>query len=271
MTPKQLRAALHSDARTIGTLIVADSPRWPAQVTQIGLDFVFIDTEHIAIDRKELSWMCQVYTGLGLPPIVRIPAPDPYAATMALDAGAAGIVAPYVETVAQVQALRGAVKLRPLKGARLEAILAGRERLDPDLAAYQQTHSAENILIINVESRPAVENLDTLLAVEGLDAVLVGPHDLSSSLGRPEQYDAPEFEAAVRTIAHKARARGLGAGFHCWLGVEHEIALAAAGYNFFIHSADIIAMKQTLAAEVRALRSALGETAGGDHIRAVNI
>src|SRR5437764_2135485 len=107
MTPHALRSALHAGQRVYGTLIVADSPRWPAQVAQIGLDFVFIDTEHIALDRKELSWMCQVYAGLGLPPLVRIPSPDPYAATMALDAGAAGIVAPYVETVREVQALRG--------------------------------------------------------------------------------------------------------------------------------------------------------------------
>ena len=114
MTSKRLRAALHSGARIYGTLIVADSPRWPAQVARIGLDFVFIDTEHIALDRGRLSWMCQTYAALGLVPIVRIPSPDPYAATMALDAGAAGIVAPYVETVAQVKALHGAVKLRPI-------------------------------------------------------------------------------------------------------------------------------------------------------------
>ena len=56
----------------------------------------------------------------GLPPLVRIPSPDPYAATMALDGGAAGIVAPYVETPEQVQTLRGAVKLRPIKGRKLE-------------------------------------------------------------------------------------------------------------------------------------------------------
>src|SRR5206468_10866866 len=138
---------------------------------------------HIAIDRKELSWMCQTYAGFGLPPIVRIPAPDPYAATMVLDGGAAGIIAPYSETVEQVKALRGAVKLRPIKGARLEAVLEGRAKFEPDLAAYQQERYEDNLLIINVESRPAIENMDALLAVDGVDGVLIGPHDLSSSLG----------------------------------------------------------------------------------------
>lgn len=269
MTAKELRVALR-DGRAFGTLIVADSPRWPAQVAQVGLDFVFIDTEHIAIDRKALSWMCQTYAALGLPPIVRIPAPDPFAATMALDAGAAGIVAPYVETVEQVKALRGAVKLRPIKGARLEAMLAGRGKVEPELAAYQQERYANNVMVINIESRPAVENLDALLAVDGVDAVLIGPHDLSSSLGMPERYDAPEFDAAVRVIAEKARARGIGAGIHSWMGVAREVAWARMGLNFFIHSADIIAMKEMLSREVAELRAALGAETAGRHGRATD-
>src|SRR5206468_668433 len=145
-----------------------------------------------------------------------------------LDAGAAGIVAPYVETVGQVRALRGAVKLRPLKGARLDAILNQNAPVEGVLAQYQEDKYAENILVINIESQPAIQNLDALLEVEGVDAVLIGPHDLSSSLGIPEQYDAPAFEAAVRTIVHRARSRNIGAGIHSWMGLPREIAWAGA-------------------------------------------
>lgn len=271
MTSQQLRAALQGGQRVYGTLIVSDSPRWPAQVAQLGLDFVFLDTEHIALDRKVLSWMCQTYAALGLTPIVRIPAPDPYAATMALDAGAGGIVAPYVETVEQVKALRGAVKLRPIKGARLDAVLDGRAQFEPALAAYQQQHHRQNLMIINVESQPAIDNLDALLAVEDLDGVLIGPHDLSSSLGIPEQYEAPAFESALRTIAQKARARNVFAGIHSWMGVEREIAFARMGFNFFIHSADILAMKAAISAEIRQLRQALGDLSSGPATKAENI
>ena len=271
MTTQELRAMLRAGRPVYGTLIVSDSPRWPASVAQIGLDFVFIDTEHIALDRGPLSWMCQTYAALGLPPIVRIPSPDPYAATMALDAGAAGIVAPYVETLEQVKALRGAVKLRPLKGARLDAILNQGARLEPALAEYQQTRSAENILVINIESRPALENLDALAAAEGVDAVLVGPHDLSCSLGVPEKYDAPEFDAAVRAIARGARARGAGAGIHSWMGVAREASWARDGMNMFIHSADIIAMREALSREVRELRAALGSREAGRAAKPENV
>jgi 2-keto-3-deoxy-L-rhamnonate aldolase RhmA len=271
MTTKQLRAALRNGNRVYGTLIVSDSPRWPGQIAQIGLDFVFIDTEHVALDRRELAWMCQTYAALGLPPIVRIPSPDPFAATMALDAGAAGIVAPYIETADQVRALHGAVKLRPIKGARLDAVLNGRGQFESELTAYQNQHHAETLLIINIESRPAIDDLDALLAVDGVDAVLIGPHDLSSSLGIPEQYDAPAFEAAVREIVGRSRDRGVGAGIHSWMGVARELAWAQAGLNLLIHSADIIAMKQTLTAEIRELRYALGDVEPGAPSAAVSI
>jgi 4-hydroxy-2-oxoheptanedioate aldolase len=271
MNAKQLRQALHSGRPVYGTLIVSESPRWPAQIAQIGLDFVFIDTEHVALDRGALAWMCQTYAALGLAPIVRIPSPDPFAATMALDGGAAGIVAPYIETPEQVRALYGAIKLRPIKGVRLEAALRGQGEFEPALASYQQKNHEDNLLIINVESAPALKNLDALLRCDGLDGVLIGPHDLSCSLGVPEQYDAPEFEAAIRTITQRARARGIGAGIHSWMGVAREIAWGQAGMNLFIHSADIIAMKQTLTTEVRELRTALGDLGGSRSVQAVNI
>ncbi|MHC4117119.1 MAG: HpcH/HpaI aldolase family protein [Planctomycetota bacterium] len=84
MTPATLRQRLIAGDTLFGTLIVSPSPRWPDVVRGCGLDFVFIDTEHIALDRADLSWMCQTYAALGLPPLVRIPSPDPYAAGMAL-------------------------------------------------------------------------------------------------------------------------------------------------------------------------------------------
>ena len=104
MNPIELGAALRSGARVYGTLVISPAPSWPTQVKRLGLDFVFLDTEHISLDRHQLSWMCQTYSALGIAPLVRIPSPDPYQATMVLDGGAAGVVAPYVETVEQVKA-----------------------------------------------------------------------------------------------------------------------------------------------------------------------
>ncbi|MBM3874932.1 MAG: aldolase [Verrucomicrobia bacterium] len=259
MNPSELSKQLRAGQTVFGTLIVSPSPRWPEVVRGCGLDFVFIDTEHIALDRAELSWMCQTYAALGLPPLVRIPSPDPFAATMVLDGGAAGVIAPYVESADQVQALRGAVKLRPLKGRRLERLLDG-DAPGGDLGPYIAAGAENRLLIVNIESVPAIEALDSILAVPGLDAVLIGPHDLSCSLGVPENYDHPDFLKACETIFRKARAAGIGAGIHFWGEVEQQARFLQLGANMLIHSADISLFQKHLKRELDAIR----RTVGGD-------
>ena len=177
-------------------------------IANVGLDFVFLDTEHIAVDRIQLAWMCQAYSGHGLAPIVRIPSPDPYLACQVLDGGAAGVVAPYLESVAEVQQLHGAVKLRPMKGQRLERALTDENELNKLTADYLADYNRDKLCIVNIESTPAIDALDDILAVPDVDALLVGPHDLSINLGIPEQYGHPRFEEAIQTIRSEERRVG---------------------------------------------------------------
>ncbi|MCC6494547.1 MAG: aldolase, partial [Pirellulales bacterium] len=179
--------------RVYGTLVTANSPVWPGMLARTGLDFVFIDTEHVPLDRETVSWMCRTYGALGLAPVVRIGSPCPVAACQMLDGGAAGVIAPYVETPDQVRALVGAVKHRPVKGGRLPGVIAGGAECEPALRTYLDRRNSAQLCIVNIESTPALERLDEILAVDGLDVVLIGPHDLSCSLGVPEQYDHPRF------------------------------------------------------------------------------
>ena len=256
---------LRSADRLYGTLIVSPSPHWVPVVASLGLDFVFIDTEHIPLDREKLAWMCQAYRAVGLPPIVRITSPDPYEACVALDGGAVGIVAPYVETAEHVRALVGAVKKRPLKGRTLEAHLSG-EPLDSDLQAYVEKRATPRTLIVNIESAPALAALDEILAVDGLDGVLIGPHDLSCSLGVPENYEHPTFLAACDTIITKARARGIGAGAHVTYQanrIAHEERWARLGANLIVHAADIILFAEGIRRDIGDLKARLSDCAQG--------
>jgi len=190
MTPANLRQRLLAGEPVFGTLIVSPSPHWPEAVRSCGLDFVFIDTEHIALDRAQLSWMCHTYATLGLPPLVRITSPDPCAATMVLDGGAAGVAA--------------------------------------------------------------------LNALDAILAALIGPNDLSCSLGLPERYDHPEFLAACETIFRKARSARLGAGIHFWGGVDQHVRFLQLGANLLIHSADITLFQKHLRTELGAVKQAAG-------------
>ena len=261
MNGNELRIALHEGRRVYGTLVVSPSPRWTQAVNVLGLDFVFLDTEHVAMDRAQLSWMCETYSAMRLAPVVRIPQPDPYQACMVLDGGAQGIIVPYVETAEQVRQLVGACKYRPLKGIRLHRFLHGEERLEPKLQRYLDINNANNTLIVNIESLPALEALDDILSVEGLDGVLIGPHDLSISLGIPEEYDHPDFIHTVDIIIQKARFYHVGAGIHATFAgaVEQEIRWAKLGANLIVHWGDILTFRHWMRKDIEAIKLALGD------------
>jgi 2-keto-3-deoxy-L-rhamnonate aldolase RhmA len=257
MNGREIIQALHAGRRVFSAATVSPSPLWPGLLKQIGIDFVFVDTEHTPIDRETLSWICQTYQALGLPPVVRLPCNDPFEACKALDAGAGGVIGPYLETPDQVRCLVGAVKLRPLKGRRLQEAVQNPASLEPELRDYLEKRNGDKILIANIESTPAIENLPEICSVPGLDAVLIGPHDLSCSLGIPEQYSHPRFDEAVRKIFRIAREHHVGAGIHFWLGLEQEITWAKAGGNLVMHSSDLAAFSRTLKTEIEQLRNAL--------------
>jgi 4-hydroxy-2-oxoheptanedioate aldolase len=242
-----------------GTCIASTSPTWPAIALRAGLDFVFLDTEHIPLERMEIARMCQTFRAMGIAPIVRIPSPDPYRACQMMDAGAEGVVAPYLENVGQIKELVGALKYRPLKGELLDRALDAPDQLDPALHQYLDKWNEGNVCIANIESVPALNRLDELLSVPGLDAVFIGPHDLSISLGLPEQYDHPVFEEAVKKIIRITRAHGLAVGIHFSESPERQIRWMKEGVNLIIHSSDLAMFSQRLQHDMNAIKQAAGE------------
>lgn len=243
-----------------GTCISSTAPHWPIAAQKADLDFVFIDTEHIALDRSQLAILCQLYEAKGISPIVRIPSPDAYLACQAIDAGARGIVAPYLESVEQINQLTAAVKYRPLKGEVLADYLSGSKAMTEHMRSYLQAYNLGNICIANIESVPAMERLDELLSVEGLDAVFIGPHDLSVNMGIPEQYDNPIFENAVTTIIKQCRAKNIAVGVHFSLEVERQLKWVKEGANLVIHSFDVALFSQRLYDDILFIKNEVGDT-----------
>jgi 4-hydroxy-2-oxoheptanedioate aldolase len=265
MNGKDLKAAMQSGKRVYGTCVTMHANRWPGMIAGTGVDFVFIDTEHTAIQRETLAMMCTMFQQHNVAPIVRIPEPDPYQVTEVLDGGAAGIVAPYVETVEEVKALAAATKLRPIKGERARNVMDGTEEFEPELKKYVDDRCAGNILAVNIESVPALRNLDDILKIDELDVVLVGPHDLTCSLGIAEEWTHPKMKAALEEIITKSRAAGKGVGVHISYSVEEEMWCAEKGANFMVHSSDISICQEAISGDIARFRKDLGdEAAGGD-------
>ena len=255
---KTLLRKIKAGGIVFGTCITSTAPTWPAVALHAGLDFVFLDTEHIPLERMEISRMCQTFRAMGIAPIVRIPSPDPFRACQMMDAGAEGVVAPYLENPRQIRDLIGALKFRPLKGELLEKALDNPDQMESSLRQYLDKWNEGNVCIANIESVVAMDRLEELLAIKGLDAVFIGPHDLSISLGLPEKYDHPVFEEAVKKIIQTSRKNGLAVGIHFSESPERQVRWIKEGINLVIHSSDLKLFSQRLQHDMNIIRVASG-------------
>lgn len=261
MRGSELRQALHAGANVYGMAFEGyGQPRWPRFFSDLGLDFVFLDSEHTPMNRETAAWAMEAYAAHGIAPLLRIPELSGALAAAGIDAGAHGIIAPYVETVDQVRTLVDAVKRRPLKG---EALRRWTEQgvLPPgDTPAYLQRYNQNNVLVIMIESRDGIDNLPELLAVDGVDATLVGPHDLSISLGIPEQYDDDRFTAALGEIVTCCREHGIAAGVHYNAGnLERAADWLRLGFSLVCHRTDTLYIARGIHEELGYLRRAQGD------------
>jgi len=246
MVGKEFRDTLRSGKSVYGTLLTSSSPRIFDSIISLGLDYVFLCTEHIFYNPDTLGWMCRAYKAAGINPVVRILKPDPFLATQALDAGAEAVLVPYIEKIEDVYELVGAVKYRPLKGKKLKRILSGEEKPSAELEIYLKNHNKNHTLLLNIESPAGVTNMEQFLSIKtvdgpGVDGIVIGPHDLSVSHDMPEKYLSKEFLDLSCEIIKKARTLGVAAGGHNGSRGTFDLQMewAKAGANIIMHSSDI--------------------------------
>jgi len=266
MIGNEFRNALRSGKTVYGTLISSTSPKMFDVAKGLGLDYIFICNEHVLYNPDSLGWMCRAYKAAGINPVVRILSPDPYLATQALDAGAGAILVPYVENIADVYELVGAVKYRPLKGKKLKKLLYGEEKPTDEMAEYLRRYNQNNTLLINIESPTGVESLDAFFDIQsidgpGVDGIVLGPHDLSVAYNMPEKYNSKEFLELSCGIIEKARAKGVAAGGHNGSrgNLDLQMAWAKTGANIILNSSDMFLFADKLQEEMNLLKLAKGE------------
>lgn len=268
MRGSQIKETLQQGGRVYGTHIASlMNPLAAAIATEMELDFAFFCTEHMPLDRTEISMMCQLYAAKGISPVVRVPSPDAVAVGMALDAGAEGIVIPYLESVDDARRMAGAVKYRPLKGKLLKNVLSGESTLNNETTRFLQKFNDDRYLIIGIESVPAIEKLEQLIDAAEAEGVFLGPHDITTSMGIPEQYNHPDFINTIENIMCRCHRRNVGVGLHTQLMKLPEDVLQRffdAGMNWVINGADITVMRDAMNQQLRQLRQ-MGNGSMVDH------
>ena len=259
MSGADLKATLQQGGRIFGTMIsINRSPRWIPILDGVGLDYVIIDTEHSPRSRGELGDYLTMFNTISVVPIVRIPIPDAHYVTMAIDAGAQGILAPYCETAAQVREVVKAAKFRPLKGAAAEQALDTNQFPSDASREYLANRNRNNICIIGIESRAAVDNLDAILAVPHIDAIFVGPNDMSISLGVPDDYGQEVYIRTVKGIIERCAQRGLPTLVHHQTPELSEFWIEQ-GARFVLHGTDRRALAEGFRTEFTRLRAKAAE------------
>ena len=263
MNGAELKDRVQNGGIVYGTMIsMGRNPRWGSAFSNFGIDYAIIDTEHSPRGRTDVADFIAAFSFSGVVPIVRIPIPDSHYVTMALDAGAQGILAPYCETVEEAKEVVGAAKWRPLKGELLRKAVDSGEFPSQATKEYLEARNRNNVCIVGIESVPAIENLENILKVEGIDAIFVGPNDLSITLGIPDQYDHPDYEAALREIISKCQAAGVPTLMHHQT-VPLTIKWLQEGARFVLYSSDARSMHNAYRDEFGAIKAAGAELGGG--------
>ena len=238
MNAIEIKEPLKNGGAVFGMMLTASrSPRWAKTYAQSGLDYIIIDTEHTPRSRSEVSDLLAAFETTNIAPIVRIPIPSSHYVTMNLDAGAEGILAPYCETIEEVKETVAAAKWRPLKGKIVKQVIE--KNVFPSTASkeYLEKRNANTICIIGIESVPAIENLNNILDIDGIDAIFVGPNDLSISLGVPNEYEHPIYEEALEKIIDICTKKNTPVMIHHQT-VELTKRWLAKGAKFVLHSTD---------------------------------
>jgi 2-keto-3-deoxy-L-rhamnonate aldolase RhmA len=181
----------------------------PRTFAAAGFDYVFLDMEHSAFDLETVQDMIKASLDAGITPIVRIGELLYSLAARLLDSGAQGIIFPRVEDPAILREALSWVRFPPLgkRGYGVNATMIRYEAAGfPAIIEHQNRNT---LAVVQFETRTAVERADELLSVKGLDVVMVGPADLSISLGVPGEMDHPSLVSTIDTIIEKCRKHGV--------------------------------------------------------------
>ena len=239
MTWTGLRKRILSGEPVYGTMIrQARDPGAPVIYGAAGYDFFFIDMEHGNYSMETVADLIRGAKSAGIAPVIRVPHLETHFISRVLDAGAEGIMVPMTSRREQAEAIVRFSKYTPI-GQRGFGTQSGQTDYMPLKAVEFMKEANEHTLIIaQIETREAIENIDAILSTEGIDVGLIGPNDLSISLGIPDQMGSDVLKKAIDKVVEAAKKRKKATGIHIG-NIEAVKAWRAKGMTVLAYSTDI--------------------------------
>jgi 2-keto-3-deoxy-L-rhamnonate aldolase RhmA len=204
-----LKARLRAGEVLCGTILSLGPTEVADLLAGAGFDWLFVDAEHGALQPRDVLLILQAVAGR-TPCLVRVPALDEAWIKRVLDAGADGIIVPQVSSADEAERAVRSAHFPPRGRRGLGTARANRYGLD--LAGYLDRAAERVMVVVQAETRAAVDNIDAIARVPDLDAVFVGPFDLSASLGHPGELEHPEVRGAIARVSEACHRAGIRTG-----------------------------------------------------------
>jgi len=251
-----LKAKLNRSELTIGSWVTLGHPSIAEIMASAGFDWLVLDTEHSVLELSEVQAIIQVLDAKQCPAIVRLTSNHPDQIKRVMDAGATGVMVPMIKSAADAKAAVDGVYYPP-RGQRGVG-LARAQGYGASFQTYRAWLEDNAVIVVMIEHVDAVQAIDEILAVPGIDAYIIGPYDLSGSMGRPGDLNHPDVQAAIANVLEAGRRAGKPGGIHVIepdpQALQQRIA---AGFNFLGYALDIRILDAICRNHLQIIRAAL--------------
>ena len=249
-----LKAKLARGEAVWGTFVFeCGAPATPRYLKEAGWDYILIDTEHASFNIETVANLLHVSSAIGLPALVRVPETRRSLLSRPLDAGAAGLMIPRVESRAQAEEIVRYTKFPPMGDRGVILGTAHNAYRAENGRRFLRQANAELLLIMQIETMAGVEHVDEIVSVPGLDVALIGPYDLSTSMGISGEVNHPRMVRAIDAFLKTCKRHGVVPG-NFVTSVEDGRAWLRRGMRFLIYGADFMLLMERSRQVLAALR-----------------
>ncbi len=241
----------------LGCWLHLNSPIATEMLSLCGYDFLLIDNEHGAASLSDSVALLQAMAGSPTTNMMRVPWNDPVYLKRALDAGVESVMIPAIETREQAEQAVRACRYPPrgFRGSAYQIVRGASYGIGaPD---YRETAHDNLLIILQIESKRAVDNVEQIAAVDGVDMLLIGPNDLAGSVGKLGNIEDPEVMALVARTEAAAKTAGRKLGSIAFAGRTPQ-QMFDHGYDLIVASTDMLFIREGALAEVKAHRAKNG-------------
>jgi 2-keto-3-deoxy-L-rhamnonate aldolase RhmA len=229
-------------------------PEFAVLLEAAGLEFFFIDTEHSPATYSQIQALCRAARGVGIIPMVRVPQNESFLITRALDVGAMGLVIPRVHSPAEARSAIDFMKYKPVgrRGFGMRSIIT--DYRWTNAAAEMASANDETLAVLQIESKEGLESVEEIAAIPEVDALMIGPYDLSISMGIAEDFQNPRFWDAVDRVVQACEHAGIAAGIQ-FGNMEWLRETQRRGARFLLYSNDVSVLLQGYREAITSLKA----------------